>query len=64
MMLDAVLNLISLAIGFICAVVWIYALVTDDGKGCKPNEDCKHCPFPCAEHNKKHNKKHNKNLEE
>ena len=50
-MLGALFNLILIAVGLAMCVVWIYSLATWDGKGCEPDKDCRHCPFPC-EHNK------------
>lgn len=50
---EAVLNLLGLAIGIACAVIWIISLAKWDGKGCKPGEDCETCPFPCEEYKKR-----------
>lgn len=51
-MLDAILNAAGLLLGLGCIIVWIIALVQDDGKG-DCGHDCESCPFPCEEHNKK-----------
>lgn len=49
-MAQAILNLISLAVGVAIAAFWVYSLATWDGQGCT-GDDCNTCPFPCEKRN-------------
>ena len=51
-MLENILNAAGLFLGLGCAIIWIIALVRDDGK-CDCGHDCESCPFPCEERNTK-----------